>query len=289
MIRLTKLMVPFMLVLAFVLPVTVSADTAPGDIFVTLGDGLTEEQENTVLEDMGVDKNAEIIYVTNEEEHEYLGDYISPAQIGSKAISSTKITILEEGKGIDVQTNKITYVTEGMYANALVTAGVKDADIYVTAPFSVSGTAALTGILKAYDVKTDLKISEDQKKVANEELVRTAELGEQIGKEKATELMTQIKEEIAKNPVETEEDLRALIKRVADDLGITLTEEQMNQLVTLFNHIKELNIDWDQVQDQLQKVRNNIGDFLSSEEAKSFFGKALDFLNSLVNSIRSWF
>ena len=29
-----------------------------------------------------------------------------------------------------------------MYLNALMTAGVKDAKVYVTAPFEVSGTAA---------------------------------------------------------------------------------------------------------------------------------------------------
>ena len=39
-----------------------------------------------------------------------------------------------------------------MYINALATAGVKDASVYVTAPFSVSGTPALTGIIKAYEV-----------------------------------------------------------------------------------------------------------------------------------------
>lgn len=287
--RLLKVMLTFALVFTFVMPLSVSADAAPGDVFVTLGKGLTDEQEQKVLAEMNEDKNADIIYVTNEEEHKYLGDYISPAQIGSKAISSTKITMLKQGEGIDVQSNNITYITEGMYANALVTAGVKDAKIFVTAPFDVSGTAALTGILKAYDVKTDIKISEDQKKVANEELVRTAELGEQIGKDKATELMTRIKEELAKNPVETEEDLRNLIINVAGDLNINLNDEQLNQLVTLFNHIKDLNIDWGQVENELQKVRDNLGDFINSEETKSFLSKVLDFFKSLVDSIKSLF
>ena len=45
----------------------------------------------------------------------------------------------------------INWVTDAMYTNALITAGVKDAEIQITAPFKVSGTAALTGLMKAYE------------------------------------------------------------------------------------------------------------------------------------------
>src|SRR5690606_28961916 len=123
------------------------------------------------------------ITVTNEEEHKYLGDYIPKAQIGSKAISSSKIQIEKKGSGLEVQTNNINWVTDEMYLNALMTAGVKDANVYVTAPFEVSGTAALTGLIKAYEVSTDKAIPEDVKQVANQELVETAKLGDKIGDE----------------------------------------------------------------------------------------------------------
>ncbi|HEX6922296.1 MAG TPA: DUF1002 domain-containing protein, partial [Bacillales bacterium] len=160
----------FVVLFAFVLPMSALAAVQPGDVLVTLGKDLTISQKDSILDEMGVNKeNAEIIYVTNEEEHQYLGDYISDEKIGTHAISSAKITILEKGKGLEIKTNNITFVTEGMYANALLTAGIQDAEIYVTAPFPVSGTAGLTGILKAYDEKTDINISEEQKKVANEE------------------------------------------------------------------------------------------------------------------------
>src|SRR5699024_5588316 len=106
-----------------------------------------------------------------------------------------------------------------------ITAGVEDADVYVTAPVEVSGTAALTGLIKAYEIAAEIEIPEEQKQVANEEMVKTAELSDSIGIEEATELMNRIKEEIAKNPVETEDDLRELIRRIAEELGITLTDE----------------------------------------------------------------
>ncbi|MBU8905707.1 DUF1002 domain-containing protein [Desertibacillus haloalkaliphilus] len=278
-----------LLVLSLLTPISVLADAAPGDVIVTLGESLTAEQEQQLLEEMNVGEDVEKIYVTNDEEHHYLGDYISPAQIGTRALSSSKITLARSGAGLQVDTNNITWVSEGMYANALVTAGVKDAEIYVTAPFPVSGTAALTGLIKAYEVTAEIEIPEEQKQVANEELVRTGELADSIGTEQATELMTRIKEEMARQPVETEEDLRDLITRVAEELGITLTEEELNGLVSLFNRMKDLNIDWDQVQNQIGKIRDNLGEFLNREETQTFIASLLDVINQLIETIKGWF
>jgi uncharacterized protein YpuA (DUF1002 family) len=270
-------------------PLKMFADAAPGDVIVTLGQNLTGEQKNSLLKEMDVPTDVQTVTVTNEEEHKYLGEYISKAQIGSKAISSSKITVGEKDQGLSVETNNINWVTEEMYMNALTTAGVTDAEIYVTAPFEVSGTAALTGILKAYETTAQIEIPEAQKQVANEEMVKTAELGERIGTKEATELMTRVKEEIAKNPVQSEEDLRALIERVAKDMGIELTQEELNGLIALFNKMKELNIDWDQVQSDLKNISENLGDFLNKEETQSFFQKILEFLTALIEAIKSLF
>ncbi|RZT22345.1 DUF1002 domain-containing protein [Fictibacillus sp. BK138] len=270
-------------------PLKMFADAAPGDVIVTLGQNLTDEQKNSLLKEMDVPADVQTVTVTNEEEHKYLGDYISKAQIGSKAISSSKITVGEKDQGLSVETNNINWVTEEMYMNALTTAGVTDAEIYVTAPFEVSGTAALTGILKAYETTAQIEIPEAQKQVANEEMVKTAELGERIGAKEATELMTRVKEEIAKNPVQSEDDLRALIEKVAKDMGIELTEEELNGLIALFNKMKDLNIDWDQLQSDLKNISENLGDFLNKEETQSFIQKILEFLSALIEAIKSLF
>lgn len=273
----------------FITGIEVHADAAPGDVIVTLGKDLTNEQKNHLMSEMKVPENVEPIYVTNEEEHRYLGKYISKQQIGTRAISSSKITLLESSSGILVKTNNVKWVSETMYANALVTAGVKDAEIYVTAPFEVSGTAALTGIIKAYEITYDIEIPEEQKQIANEELVRTAELGDRFGHEKAAELITRIKEELAENPVETDQHLRSLIERVASDLGLTLTEDELNGLFSLFKRMQELNIDWNQVQDQIIKVRDNLEELLSREDTQNFLTAILDFLVEIVEAIKGWF
>ncbi|MFB4164741.1 DUF1002 domain-containing protein [Alteribacillus sp. JSM 102045] len=270
-------------------PAAAFADAVEGEITVTLGEDLSEEERSNLLEEMDVSEDVEIVTVTNEEEHDYLGEYMDASDIGSRALSSSKITAGEEGEGINVETNNITKVTEGIYANTLVTAGVEDADVYVTAPFDVSGTAALTGIIKAYEAQNDIDIPEEQKKVANEEMVKTSELGERIGMEEATELITRIKEEIGNQPVESEEDLRDLIERIANEMGIELTDEEMDGLVSLFDRMKDLNIDWNQVQDQISHIRDNLDEFLNREDTQSFIASFLDFINELIDSLRSWF
>lgn len=285
----TKILLGTMAAL-LVMPAMTLADAAPGDEIVTLGEDLSPQQREQLLDEMNVvEDEVMMVTVSNAEEHEYLGDYISASVIGSNALSSTKITLLESGAGMDVTTNNINWVSEGMYANALITAGVKDAEIYVTAPFEVSGTGALTGLIKAYEASMDEVIPEDQKQIANEELVKTAELGEEHGTEEATELMARIKEALAEEDIETTEDLRELIRRLADELGISLSDEDLEGLVSLFDRMREMNIDWDQVRNQIDSVRENISDFISSDQGQGIIRSIINFFNDLLDTISGWF
>ncbi|WP_110927552.1 DUF1002 domain-containing protein [Bacillus massiliglaciei] len=277
------------LVFFLTLPLNVWADAAVGDMTVTLGENLTEEQKNMLLSEMGAPNDVDILTVTNKEEHDYLGDYISSRLIGTKAISSSAITLEKAGTGLKVESKNINWVTDEMYINALATAGVKDATVYVTAPIPVSGTAALTGVIKAYEVSSDKKIPEEVKQAANEEMVKTAELGDKIGTEQAASLMTKIKEEMASNPPSSEGEVKDIVENSAKDLNIQLTDEQIQSLVDLFNKLKELNIDWNAVGDQLTAAKEKLTTFLESEEGQSFLDKLKEFLVSAVDAIKSLF
>lgn len=270
-------------------PAFAAADAAEGDVIITLGENLTEAQKQQVLNEMNAPQNAQTITVSNAEEHKYLDGLIPKAQIGTKAISSSMITIGAAGSGVEVETHNITWVTKEMYTNALITAGVKDAKVYITAPFPVSGTAALTGLMKAYELSSDKVIPDEVKKVANEEMVKTAQLAKSIGNDQAVALLAKIKEEIAKNPPQTDADMRALIERVAKDLGITLTPDEINSLISLFNKMKNLNIDWNQVNDQLNKAKEKLSAFLQSEEGKTFIQNIIDMLKEIWQAIKSAF
>lgn len=266
------------------------ADAAVGDVIVTLGADLSNADRQKVLDELNVPDNATKVTVTNKEEHEYLGKYISNAQIGTRAISSSSITVEKKGSGLDVQTHNIDSITDEMYLNALMTAGVKDAKVYVTAPFEVSGTAALTGIIKAYEVSSDKAISEDVKQVANQELVTTSKLGDKIGDKNASALIANIKDDFAKNGVpDTKEGIEKKVDDAASNLNITLTDAQKDQLVSLFNKMKNAKIDWGQVGNQLDKAKDKITKFIQSDEGKSFIQKVIDFFASIWNAIVSVF
>lgn len=218
--------------------------------YLALGADLTEEQRGIVLGIMGIDPanlgEYEVVYVTNAEEHQYLDSYIDASQIGSKAWSSVVIVEREKGNGLNISTNNITYCTVGMYKNALTTAGVTDADIIVAGPKAISGTAALVGIFKAYEEMTGEVIEDDVVDAALNELVITGELAEAIEgltNEEVEEFIAYIKSVIAENDLSDESEINEVIDEACEKYGVTLTDEERQQIVDLLLKITSLNID----------------------------------------------
>ena len=127
----------------------------------------------------------------------------------------------------------------------MATAGIENAGVIAAAPFPVSGTAALTGIMKAFEEITGEELDEEAKKVANEELVTTGDLGEDIGKDEAAALIKEIKERIVRERIKDPEDIKRIILEIAKELNIQLTEEQINQIIELMKKISQLDLDID--------------------------------------------
>jgi uncharacterized protein YpuA (DUF1002 family) len=277
----------FILLMAF--PFGAWADVTAGDKIVTVGQDLTPAQRTQILNELGATNSTQIVTVTNQEEQKYLGNLVPKAMIGTRSISSSSITYTSSGSGLNVSTHNITWVTNQMYLNALTTAGVKDANIVVTAPFPVSGTAALTGIMKAYEMSSGTAIPDNVKQAANTEMVQTAKLGDQIGANNAAKLVAKVKSMIAQNPPQNDAQLRDMINQAAKELGITLTDSQVQALVDLFDKLKSLNINWQQVGDQINKAANQVTNYLHSPQGQTFLDKLKEFLVSLINAVKSLF
>ncbi|WP_062572272.1 DUF1002 domain-containing protein [Peptoniphilus sp. DNF00840] len=260
-----------------------------GDEIVTLGADLKESQKSEMLHEMKASEDAKVIEVTNAEEYKYLGDVLSSKEIGNKAISSAIVRYEKAGKGLTVElSDNIRVVKEDAFINALNTVGIEDADIYVTAPGKVSGTAALTGILKAYEANTGKELPENLKKVANEELVVQTKLSEELGDKKTNDIIYEIKDAMAKNMPKNDKEVRLIIENVAKSGDINLTKAQEDKLVGLFNNMKNANVDWDRLADTAVKYKDKAAKFLNSPEGekavkntKSFLEKLIDFIVSL--------
>lgn len=120
-------------------------------------------------------------------------------------------------------------------------------------------------------------------------MVETAKLGDSVGNENAAALIAKIKEEIAKNSPETDAELRTIIENAAKDLGITLTEQEIQSLIDLFNKLKELDIDWNQVGEQLNQAKDKISKYLESEEGQGFLESLKRFFTSVIDAIKAFF
>lgn len=275
--------IALVLSLVFLINVSVYADSST---VVTLGKDLTGEQKEQMLEIFNVEDDVTTIEVNNEEEREYLEGIASESQLGTRTISSAYVELLDEGSGIIVESYNISWVTNEMFQSALVTAGVKDAKIIAAAPFPVSGTGALTGILKAFEEATGKEISEEQKKVATEEVFQTGELGEDIGQDKASELIRTIKEEVVSKDIKNVEDIKTVIIEIAGDLNINLELDQIDKISELMEKINKLNLNTDEIKNQLKDIGKKIDDTIkNNEEVKSLLQRILDAIKNFFNSI----
>lgn len=277
------------LTLCMLLPAAALADN--GSI-VSLGADITEAQRQDILNYL-TPKNGEvarIITVTNQDERDLLGDYISAAQIGTRSISCSSVTLLESGKGITVSTNNITWVTADMYKNALITAGISDAAVIVTAPFQVSGTAALAGIYKAYESAAGKELEAEAKSAAGEELALTGQLGDVLGQEEAAQLIAQLKEEVVKQGLNTPEAIKPAIEQAAKELNVTLTQDQIDMLTNLLLRLLELDLDPEKLAEQVTGIMNTLQNIQkAADSTNSFFQTIANGWNSFVNWLKNLF
>ncbi len=258
--------------------------------YLALGANLTPEQQAEVLELLGIDpaelSDYDVIYITNEEEHEYLGEYVSADKIGTRSLSSVLVVKREEGHGINITTKNISYCTIGMYKNALVTAGLADADIIVAGPFPISGTAALVGVMKAYSVMTGEEVTEDSMDTALNELVLTGDIAESVGdSEKAEELIAYLKQEVLDRGLESEGEIREAIEDGCEEFGVSLSEGEIAQVTELMQKIGGLGLDLDSIKSQAADLYDKI----SSMDSGSIFDKIAEFFRSVIEFFKGLF
>ncbi|PJI09315.1 MULTISPECIES: DUF1002 domain-containing protein [Clostridium] len=268
----SKLLVLFLIVtLTAVAPLNAKADAF---ISVTLGGDLNEQQKADMLKYFGVTKDqVNVIEVNIDEEKKYLGSTATSAQIGTKSISCSYVEPTSSG-GIDVTTNNIYWVTSDMIKNALITAGISNAKVKAAAPFNVSGTAALTGILKGFETsKGGNKISEASKQAANQELVTTGDLGQKIGKDKAAGLMNEIKQDVVKKNPDSKDATKQIVNNVVNNYNYKLSDDDINKITDAMYKISKLNLNYSKIKGQLNGVEDKLKGTLESDQAKGFFSK----------------
>ncbi|MGE8203430.1 DUF1002 domain-containing protein [Heyndrickxia sp. NPDC080065] len=262
-----------------------------GAPIVVYGEKLSPAQKAKTKELLGVTDSSQVneITVTVNDLVKYIN-----GDPHSNLYSSAKITRKEKGQGISVSIvtpENITEVTDEMYANALLTAGIEDASVEVASPVKVSGHSALVGIYKAYD-KSGGDLNKDRMEVANEELGLATELAKKDGmdQEKVTQLLTEIKQEIANQKPATKEDIEKIIDEKLKSLKIELSPEDRALLVKLFDKMRNLDINFDNVKKQLGDITSDIKKKLEDVAGdKGFWQGVADFFKKMFQAIADFF
>ena len=269
-----KKIIPFVVTLslfASCLPMVAKADSSK---VVTLGANLSDEQKNDMYEYFGTSADkVETIEVTNDDERKYMEGIATESQIGTRTYSCSYVEPTESG-GIQVKTANLTFVTSSMIASTLTTSGVENCNVVAASPIEVSGTGALTGIMMAYETASGETLDEGQKEAATEELVTTGELADAIGQEEATDLMNNIKQEVIEEGITDKDEIQDVVEDNADNLNITLTQEQLDKIVALMEKISQYDYDVKALKDTLENLAGKSEGFFAKiwNSIKGFFG-----------------
>ena len=222
-----------------------------------IGADLSDEQVEAVYGMFGIRRGDAIeLKMTNAEERTYLEGYVDNSLIGTRSISCVYVELLPEGSGMSVTTSNINWCTGEMYISALATAGITDANIVVAAPFEVSGTAALSGVYKAYEDMTGKKLDDLAKLVSTQELTVTGELAAQIGAMDSTAIVNELKLMLDVTQTMSDDEIRAEIREIASRYNVNLTNTQVEQLLSLCRSLEGL--DAESLKARVQDVQNTL-------------------------------
>lgn len=225
---------------------------------VTLGADLSDEQKNTMLKYFKVDSSqAQIIYVTNQDERDHLSSYVPLEQIGTRTVSCAYVKPTTSG-GIKVRTANLNWVTCNMIASSLSTSGVTNCEVVAACPFEVSGTGALTGIQMAYETASGQKLDETKKELATEEMVVTGNLADSVGQNDATTVINQAKMQVIADNVQNADDIYNIVVNISNNNNVTLTDDEINTIVNLLQQISQQDYDYSEMQETLERVNDNV-------------------------------
>lgn len=280
--------------LSVILPSYSSANVGINEKFglpiVVYGGNLSAAEKESVAESLDVAGEADVeeIEVTGQD----LVNYIKDGDSRANMYSSAKITRKDEGNGLVIEIvtpDNITQVTSEMYGNAMLTAGIEDATVEVAAPKAVTGHSALVGIYKAYEVNGE-ELDPERTDVANDELTVATELADGgVEDAKVSELLTEIKKQIAEQNPATREEVEQIVEEQLSKLQIELSPEDRQLLVDLMDRIRQLDIDFSkwstQLEDLSKTIEDKIGNIVNDE---GFWESVKTFFRNLADTVRGW-
>ncbi len=230
-----------------VVPLLARAQAQPK--VVTLGADLNEPQRQALLARFGVTEGVDtVLTITTPEMVEAMQNII-PIPEGYTSVSSTALTCAAPGSGLHVTTENITRVTAGMYAGALLTAGIGDAELVVAAPVDAAaeGMTALTGVFKGFvnGACGRGEVDPARRELAYRWLGTTAGLGNALGDQNiATRTVLRAQQAIAAGGTGDPALADQALNTATTETGANLPPEQREAVLDLLRRMAQGNLDW---------------------------------------------
>lgn len=292
--RMLSLLLSALLLLS-VLPGAAAVGDVPTDqAVVVIGADLMEDQVEQIYTMFGLTRGTlPELTVTNAEERAELRGLMDEAVIAMRSLTCVYVQKLEKGAGLNVTTYNISSCSATMFLNAMLTAGIDDANVLVGAPYPVGGTEALTGIYKAYEALTGVPLDATARELGTRELTMTGDLGSAIGREDSSGIIGDLKQILNETAKMTDQQLRRRIEQIAGEHNVKLTERQIQQLITLCRSLEKLGVSSfptsrEELQDTWEKVtetKDKVVGFFQSlrdtwESVRNFMDKVSNFIDS---------
>lgn len=249
---LTAMLLSVVAMISFTKPVLADDDTP----VVTLGTSLTDAQKQGTLKTLTAPLNGgnyQTITVTGSDLVKYLNPSGDNFTTSSGVWSSAMIQKTSSGSGINVKIldydgkNNITTITANQYKNAALTAGISDANIYVTSAIPIDGSGALAGVYAAY-AKNGNALNQKQVNAAQDEMNTLSGITQDNKNKKGysdaqlNKAVAGAKNEMAKQGQNiTDSQIRDIVNNQINinHLGDTINNNQKNQIVNLLIEIRD--------------------------------------------------
>ena len=249
---LTAMLLSVVAMISFTKPVLADDDTP----VVTLGTSLTDAQKQGTLKTLTAPLNGgnyQTITVTGSDLVKYLNPSGDNFTTSSGVWSSAMIQKTSSGSGINVKIldydgkNNITTITANQYKNAALTAGISDANIYVTSAIPIDGSGALAGVYAAY-AKNGNTLNQKQVNAAQDEMNTLSGITQDNKNKKGysdaqlNNAVAGAKNEMAKQGQNiTDSQIRDIANNQINinHLGDTINNNQKNQIVNLLIEIRD--------------------------------------------------
>lgn len=280
-----------------------SGEYRQGEI-LSFGSNLNKKEEAALREYFEVSSDMAAIYVDNATAIKQLG--LAPNALDNYTggwYSSAYVKLTNNG-GVVVTSNNVSLVTNEMFTNALITSGILNCEVIVSAPFMVTGESALAGILAGAEEIMGESLSEENKVVAKEEIDTTLEIADELLNNEGNEIhssgdsstvasgiINDIKQQVIKDSPNSTQ-IQQIIMNVTKQYGVELSAETNARVLSLMEEVKDLNIDYQDIEETMKNIGDKISNSLKEAGIKlqesGFFERIFNRFTELFHNFVNW-